>query len=419
MTENHTLDTHVALGAIPMEPQVVSALGRPGSGVAVARRCLDTVDLIGIAMAGTVDLAIVGAVLPGLAADTAPRVRETGVRILGLAYAEHEAARLRAFGIETLRLPLVQDELDPAALIALLRGEHRGRNAAPDSTAHLPAYVDADAGAGAGRLIAVWGPVGAPGRTTIAIGIADELARSGRDTLLVDADTFGPSIATRLGLLDDVSGLLASCRRADSGVLDAASLLAAARTVNDRLRVLTGIPQPDRWTELRSGSLAGLWQLCRSLPLVTVVDVGFGLEDDDLTGDPRGIRRHAATLTAVAGADVVVAVGSADQVGIERLVLGLRDLRAARPGVDIRPVANRVRSSTLGRGAAGQVRDALARHAGGLRVEVIPDDVATMDACLRDARSVVEVAPRSTLRKSLRSLADTLLLGADGVLPAA
>ncbi|MGV2903222.1 P-loop NTPase, partial [Microbacterium sp. AGC62] len=64
------------------------------------------------------------------------------------------------------------------------------------------------------RVIAVWGPHGAPGRSRIAIELAVELARSGRATALVDADTVAPSLALLLGLSDDAPGIAAACRRA-------------------------------------------------------------------------------------------------------------------------------------------------------------------------------------------------------------
>ena len=43
-------------------------------------------------------------------------------------------------------------------------------------------------------VVAVWGPTGAPGRTTIAVTLATELAALGI-TVLVDADTYGGSVA--------------------------------------------------------------------------------------------------------------------------------------------------------------------------------------------------------------------------------
>ncbi|HAN70940.1 MAG TPA: hypothetical protein DCQ36_05050, partial [Actinobacteria bacterium] len=54
---------------------------------------------------------------------------------------------------------------------------------------------------GSGRLVAVWGPMGAPGRTTIAVGIAEALAERGARVCLIDADTYAPSVALALGLV--------------------------------------------------------------------------------------------------------------------------------------------------------------------------------------------------------------------------
>jgi Mrp family chromosome partitioning ATPase len=44
-------------------------------------------------------------------------------------------------------------------------------------------------------LAAVWGPKGAPGRTTVAVNLAFEAAAAGGEVLLVDADTYGGAVA--------------------------------------------------------------------------------------------------------------------------------------------------------------------------------------------------------------------------------
>ena len=102
------------------------------------------------------------------------------------------------------------------------------------------------------RIIAVWGPAGAPGRSTIAIELAVELARGGRHVGLVDADTHAPSIALALGLADEGPGFAAACRQADFGRLDAGELTrisALARSIA-ACEVLTGLNRPSRWPEL-------------------------------------------------------------------------------------------------------------------------------------------------------------------------
>ena len=149
-----------------------------------------------------------------------------------------------------------------------------------------------------GLIVAVWGPTGAPGRTTVAVELAAAIAGTGRDTLLVDADTVGPSIALHLGLIDDTSGFAAAVRAASRGRLDPVGLAGLAVAVPSGPRVLVGLPSADRWTELRPASVDALLQCARATVPVTVVDIGFGVEGGDLDwadpGAPGALRRGAS-----------------------------------------------------------------------------------------------------------------------------
>ena len=94
------------------------------------------------------------------------------------------------------------------------------------------------------RLVAVWGPAGAPGRTVIAVNLAAESALLGRRVLLVDADTYAASVAASLGMLDEAAGLAQACRLADQGRLDAVGLRRCATAVSvagASVDVLTGL----------------------------------------------------------------------------------------------------------------------------------------------------------------------------------
>ena len=97
-----------------------------------------------------------------------------------------------------------------------------GRDAAPDFTARTGGPSDG-VEPGSGRVVAVWGPTGAPGRTTIAVTLATELAALGIPTVLVDADTYGGSVAA-LSFLDEAPGIAAATRAADQGTLDLPTL---------------------------------------------------------------------------------------------------------------------------------------------------------------------------------------------------
>ena len=393
----------LAVPDLPHEPELVARLTRPGASVSVTRRCVDAVDLIGAATSGAAQVAVVGAGLPRLSRETLARLASCQVRPIGLVIEGDEAGAraLRSLDIPVATVPV--DDLD-VAVAAIVRAIE-----SPEPAPHQPVDpVDRDVPAthAPGTVIAVWGPTGAPGRTSVAIALADELARSGVPALLVDADTYGGAIATHLGLLDDVSGIVLACRQADAGSLDTAGLASAARALDTRLRVLTGIGKASRWAELRSSALARLWDTCRATPGVTVIDAGFGLEcDEELLHDTRSPRRHAATLSAVTAADSIVAVGTGDPVGIERLIVGLEDLRRIAPDVPVRVVVTRVRRGVLGRDPEGQIREALRLHGGVTDVTCIPDDRQAYDACLREGRTLAEVAPKSAARGVLRQFA--------------
>jgi MinD-like ATPase involved in chromosome partitioning or flagellar assembly len=258
--------------------------------------------------------------------------------------------------------------------------------------------------------VAVWGPTGAPGRTTVAVTLAAELALAGSPALIADADTYGPSVAQTLALLDESAGLAAAVRAANQGALDLQRLSVLAPAVQPGLRVLTGIPRPGRWPELRPSGLKVVWHLARSLAAWTVVDCGFGLEsDEELSFDVTGPRRNGATLSTLAEADVVLAVGSADPLGLHRLVRGLQDLREVLPpSVPRRVVVTRVRESSVGAPAGQKVLDALARYAGVPDPVLIPDDRPACDAAMLAGRSLAEVAPQSPARRALAGLAAEL-----------
>ncbi len=235
--------------------------------------------------------------------------------------------------------------------------------------------------------------------------VAAELAASGVPTLLADADVYGGVVAQVLGFLDEAPGLAAAARLANNGQLDVAALAAAAPQAAPNLRVLTGISRADRWPELRPAALDQVWELARSLAAVTVVDLGFCLEqDEEVSFDTAAPRRNGATLTTLAAADTVLAVGAADPVGMQRLLRGLAQLREVVPGALPRVVLNRVRRSAVGAEPEAQLAEALERYAGIRDVAFVPDDreASTRRCCrrARSARSVPTPAPGSLLRPS-------------------
>lgn len=317
-----------------------------------------------------------------------------GVRIVLLADRPGDVRAARAFGLVE---PLPADA--PGWRIA---------EAAAAPRLDAPADQPGDAAA-PGRVVVVWGPEGAPGRTTIAIELALEFARTGAHVALVDADSHAPAIAVALGLADESPGFAAACRQAEHGLLDAGELLRVSVPLGDpdgRVDVFTGINRVSRWPELSGPRVASALGVLREWADVVVVDVAASLEaDEEIVSDLDGLRRNAAALAALRTADQVVAVAGGDPVGLARFVRGHAELRQVVGRTPVRVVVNRLRSGPLGIDPRGQVRRALERFSGIADVAFVPDDRRAADAALLAARPVGEVAPRSALAQAVRRLA--------------
>ena len=113
--------------------------------------------------------------------------------------------------------------------------------------------------------------------------------------------------------------------------------------------------------------------MARKLSTLTVVDCGFGLEqDEELSYDTAAPRRNGSTLATLADADHVIAVGSADPVGLQRLVRGLAELSEAVPDCRPQVVVNRVRSGPINGDVEREIAQALSRYAGIEGVVFVP-----------------------------------------------
>ena len=268
---------------------------------------------------------------------------------------------------------------------------------------------DVDDGPKRAQVLAVWGPIGSPGRTTVAVNLAAECAAGGLRALLIDADTYGASVAQHLGLLDDTPGLAAAARAAEQGALDAPGLLRRATEVSPRLHVLTGLPRADRWPEVRDAAMGNILDAARLVADVVVVDCGFGLEaDEELSYDTLAPRRNATTLTTLGAADHLIVVGAGDPVGLQRLVQGLAEL-AHVPSPTPRVIVNKVRASAAGPHPERAIREVLGRFSGLDDVALVPDDRDACDAAMLAGRTLTEHAPGSRARTAIAEAARTVL----------
>ena len=394
------------------ESELVGALDRADHGVTVVRRCVDVSELLAAAATGTGQAALLSADLRRLDVDAVARLHAAGVAVVGLVDPgdDRAAERLRRLGVARV-LPA---DAEPKTIAEALReavtgGAEAGRDVA-DSRAALPGPAvpppAPERPGGRGRVVAVWGPTGAPGRTTVAVGLADEAARLGVQTLLVDADVYGGVVAQMLGLLDESPGIAGAARQAGAGTLDTVALSRLAWAVRPQFRVLTGLARADRWPELRPRAVGAVLEEARRLADLIVVDCGFSVEEDEeLSFDTAAPRRNGATVTVLETADTVLCVSGADPVALQRTVRALGELRDVLPDVAPVLVVNQLRPGPVPGDARREIADALERFAGRDVGFFLPADRRASDAALAAGRTLAEVASGSPLRAGLRSLA--------------
>jgi len=376
----------VLAGGATWEAGVLQALGE--AGIVTAKRCVDVPDLMASAAAGGASVAVVAGDLPHLDAEVVMHLLRYDVRTLAVAHDPAVADRLARLGV-------VETTASTGAEVVAGVRRVSARDVVIDP-APIGSPRGADVPAGGGRVLAVWGPAGAPGRTTVAVGLASELAAAGRPVVLVDADPYGGTVAQVLGILDEISGLLAVSRMANLGTLDEVSFARSCRRVGERLDVLTGLPRADRRVEVRPDVLGKVLVMGARLGDV-VVDCGFCLEDAEVTS-----ARDRMTLDALAAADEVVVVGSAEPTGLARLARGLVELRDVVGAVPLRVVVNRMRP-TLGwsdRDIVGMIEG----YARPVAVHFLPEDRATVDRALVAGRALSELG-ESPLRAALAEVA--------------
>ncbi|WP_262850856.1 AAA family ATPase [Mumia quercus] len=396
----------IAAGDAAWEAALVSAAVET-RGITVVRRCVDVADAVATAVSGAVALALVSVELPGLDPDAVSRITRRGVVVV--AVAPDDAAREAEEAATALGIGAVVPLGQLARVATYVRrddaiSDHPVRVTRGGAGAGAP--VVADAPPRAGRVTAVWGPAGAPGRSTLARGVAAELAARGRRTVLVDADVDGGTQAPALALLDEVSGLLAAARDANGGSLTTDALAGHLRWIGPELGVLTGLPRAERWPGLRATAYESVLATARDLADEVVVDLGFCLDDTgDGGGDGSAPRRTAVARHTLETADVVLVVGLPDPVGLSRLARAVLDLRT-RCDVDPVVVLNQVRT-TLG-WTTREIAEAVERFTGAVPAAFLPYDRAALDHCLVHGLTPAEGAGGSPFQRAVAGLASDL-----------
>ena len=280
----------------------------------------------------------------------------------------------------------------------------------PDDLRHLGgAPADAwvareESGSPQGLSIAVWGPTGAPGRTTVATSLASLIAGRGLRVLLIDADARSGAIAPALGLLDEVPGFIASCRLADRDQLTASDLRRLVHRYDAESAscdVLSGVTSGRQYPEVTPDTISQVVDMAKTIWEVVIIDTG---SDISAEGRERAGGEQVAT-TCLRISDEAFALCQATPVGVARFARVYEDAKALRGGRPFPVVLNAVDTSRRSLSDEATLREALRRFASVTTVHILARDGSASRQAEMAGVAIVDCAPGSPFVAGLKTLA--------------
>ena len=258
-----------------------------------------------------------------------------------------------------------------------------------------------------GQVVVAWSANGSTGRSSLLAAFACELAKANQRVLVIDADTHAPSMIQIFGFDQNYSGLGAAIRMQSHGQLDQMAfeqLLLDFEMPKHRLKLLAGITMVNRWPEIGFENLRSLIQFAKGQFDFVLVDVGASLETSVV--DSRLLsERNSATLAALSVATHVIAITTADVVGLNRFIWASANLRELNLDAQTHVVVNRFNQDVLGRKAVAEVSEAIARYAEHETSVFIEEDCTLFARSLRDGVPVALVGKNSAAKQAVAQFA--------------
>ena len=364
----------------PWESALVSMANHPAAAMRIAARCSGPGEALGVALREQATVVVGDPVRGWWDRDVIEHFVSAGIVVA-------------IIGVDAPPGAISLPDSHPEALVQALRA------------IHAPVLVDCDEALPQmplqkGRIVAVWGGHGSPGRTTISTHLAASAQQSGLRTLLIDADTWAPSVAQHLGL-NEGPGLVQSARAVSRGDSGLSHVLQCPRGVS----VLVGMARPELWTEIHESSFTALIDEAASEYDLVVIDVAAPIEEDEeLSFDQAPYRRNLVTRSTLAMADTVFQVAGGSPVALRRAISAARSLALEIPGAraNLEVVLNGTpRSRTRMR----EIESALTQHLEQAPIAAIPIE-PLCESALWEGQLVSDVAPRSQFCQGINALSE-------------
>ncbi|MGV9188585.1 hypothetical protein [Arcanobacterium canis] len=357
----------VLLCSPTFEENILYALAERRTDHYVVRRCGDMTEILAAAQAGIGSAALIEGDLESLTLTAIRDLESLGltVSLIGGKAPAHELRNLS------------EHLISPSEAVGWIEsmGQKKREERSP---------LDM----GNGCIVAVWGPPGSHGRSTLT----RELARISKG-VAIDLDLVAPSLAQICGV-EESSALVAFSRNVEKG----RDLVAAGQLLTETdacgTRIIAGVNSAQRWREISSPIVEKILHSLRRQEKWTFVDLAGGMSGTDSMRD-----RWQVSRNVVEAADIVLHVASASVIGMRRM-LEHTDLNPPDERAII--VINRLRASSVGRNPSGQIRRLLAGVHG--PIVTIRDDASRFDAALLKGRSVLGLYSKCGASKDIRYL---------------
>ena len=348
----------------------------------VYMRCMDRVGVLAALRVGALNAVVAVGAPSWLDRELVTEIRAAGVGFIGMAGDPFEAEHLLDLG--ALLLPTEADAGQIAAACSAAVAEPEEKSTERSRRGHITA---------------VWGPKGAPGRTSVAIETACALARRYPATALVDADMYGGDILQLLGIQEELPTLVWATRMAVKEELDEGQIAEGLRRVGRNGPVLVpGISRAELWPEVTATGWRVLIQVLQRHFDHLVVDTGFCLEPVE-SGLPTGDGRNDIARAAISASDRVVAVLRASPTGLRHFLWAYDQLTDLVDPDRILVVMNDVDVSR-----EPELHDLLLRRTGRRASVCIGRCDRELQRAKDRGRPVHEIAPRSEFVEAARSI---------------
>ena len=255
------------------------------------------------------------------------------------------------------------------------------------------------------KVIAVSGPHGSTGKTTVSINLALELAAERYRVLLIDGDLRAGSIANNFLLADLPAGLPGAIRIASQNRFDLEQLERLSVEVKkSNLVIMPGFSNPPE-QEVRDDAMVAILEVARQSFDYTVVDLG--------SISTAGCPSEAFTEAVFKIADSQLFVCLAYPIGIFRLLATEQKLLEVSTNSQL--LMNRVRNSVI-TSARREIAITLQRLSQLEVASYLPDDPQQIDQAMRTWIPAMSLSRGGAFRQAMTGFVRAEILRSQGQL---